>query len=173
MSATPTVQEVTAIVETDLDSTAIQRLIDAEDAEVTIHYGSHTTQVDDLVGNRHLIFPSRPVGTMTSVVESIGNTDRTLDSSDYRIKSNGSWLERRNDGANPRHDWGDQIRLTYTPVVDDARRKRVIIDLVRLAIQYDAMKSVKEGDFTETTADYQEERLRILSTLSTGQAVFV
>jgi hypothetical protein len=59
--------------------------------------------------------------------------------------------------------------ITYTPEGDSDRRKRVGIDLVRLALQYNALESEDPGGYSSTSVDYQKERQRLLSTLSTRQ----
>ena len=49
-----------------------------------------------------------------------------------------------------------------------ARRKRVQLDLVKLAIEYRALKREESGHYEAEFPDYEQERAKILSRLSHG-----
>ena len=155
------------MVETDLAPSAIQILIDDAEQEMVSRFGPELTQVETLEGNAEFIFPSRPVATVTSIEESDRNADFTLVASDYRIMNNGRQIQRRPDGVNGLWRWRPLVKITYVPVNDAARRKRVMIDLCRLAVQYNALANESAGDYSATSREYQQEREQILQTLET------
>ncbi len=51
---------------------------------------------------------------------------------------------------------------------DAARRKRVQLDLAKLAIEYRALKREESGNYEAEFPDYEQERAKILSRLSHG-----
>ena len=55
--------------------------------------------------------------------------------------------------------------MVYTPLDETAERTRVVIDLTRLAVQYNAVKSEGVGDYKSASVDYEAEREKILSRL--------
>lgn len=164
-----TTTEVVAHLETDIASANLQQLInDAEEAIISA-YGEEGSQTDTIDGLGRFLFLSRPAVAITNVTETIGITDTDLSSNDYRIRGGGWRLERLSTGTNPQDLWGDEIVVSYQPTDDTSRRKRVGIDLVRLALQHSGLGSVRDGDHSETAKDYERERQRILSTLRTRQ----
>ncbi len=61
------------------------------------------------------------------------------------------------------------LRFGHYPQGDDlARRKRVQLDLVKLAIEYRALKSEQSGHYEAEYPDYESERGKILSRLNHG-----
>ena len=62
-----------------------------------------------------------------------------------------------------------EIVLRYGEDAEDlARRKRVQSDLVKLAIEYRALKREESGNYEAEFPDYEQERAKILSRLSHG-----
>ncbi len=162
-----TVAEVRDHIETDLIDSALQRLIDAAEEELEAGFGSKTSVIDVLEGvGRRYIFPSRPVKTMTSVAEYEAGTSTTLVALDYRVLANNRQIERLSTGTNSRSTWAEEVTLTYEPD-DQARWVAAEIDLVRLAVEFNAKRSESIGDHSSTSADYQAERTRIIQGLST------
>lgn len=158
--------DVKAQIETDLATTAIQLLLDDADRDIVAKYGPHTGDVTEMVeGGSARIFLTQVPSAITSVNETIDDATTLLDPLDYRIWY-GRVLERIATGPNGGTEWGDRVVVAYTPVDEAARRKRMELDLVRLAIQYDALKSSSDGDHSETDVDYEDERQRILGSLS-------
>lgn len=174
MAAKPTIAEIRGEhIETDIHDDALQRLIDAAEREVIDRFGEHTTQTDDLEGGAGYLFPMRPVGSVTSITESIGNTDVVLAANDYVLRNGGKMIERRSDGTNGRTSWADRVRVVYVPVTEDARRKEVMIDLVRHALtSVPGQTSQSDGDHSFNSQDYQEAREKILSRLYAGRRSF-
>jgi hypothetical protein len=175
-------------IETDLSTAAIQRLIDDADSEITRRYGSdtaitehHLLQSEGYGENiglgakspRKHIFTSQKITSVTSVKE--GPTLATADlttltlnaaTNGYRLILNNYAIERIGT------DFDRCVEIIYAPVTDVKRRDRVTIDLVRLAIQYNALKSEGVGDWNGSYVDYQKERESILSTLNAGRRSF-
>lgn len=164
----PTVAELKEHVETDLPTAALQRLIDDADQDVVSRYGADATQTDDLDGGSEFLFPTRRISSITSITESSGNTDTVIAVSDYRLMNGGRMLQRRTGGVNSASRWYPRVTLVYVPVDDAYRRKRVVIDLVHLAIKYNALSSEHAGDHIAQSVKYQEERESVLRALAPG-----
>jgi hypothetical protein len=158
--------DVRGHIETDLLDPAIQRLLDDADAEIIRRFGAHVGNVSETIdGRAQLLAVSRPVQAVVSVTERIGVTDTLLDATDWQLWY-GKVLERRTDGTHGGTGWGDRITIVYTPVADTSQRARVELDLVKLAIQYSALRTQSSGDYAETAPDYEDERETILSVLA-------
>jgi len=160
----PTYAEVTARVETDLPQATIETLIAAEAEDVESRYGPDDEQVDDLEGGGLWLFPQGRIEEVTSIVETLSDADTTLAADDYRLENQGRMIRRLNTGTNQRTEWGDRARITYTPA-GGAVRKRVIQDLVHLAIQYNCLAGHASGEYSEQQREYQAEREKILKAL--------
>jgi hypothetical protein len=167
-----TTGEFAAHFEHDLSSAAVLRLIDDAEDEINKRYGNSMSQIDYLDGGDRLLFLLRPASEVSSVVTTIGETDTTLAADDFRLRYNGAALEREVGGTNGRALWEPDVVVTYTPESDLKRRKRVIIDLVKLSIQYDGVKSSRAGDQSMVGMDYQDERERLLSSLAANHRYF-
>lgn len=150
--------------ETDLGDDALDRLLtDAEDTIVR-RFGPHTTQVEWLDGLEELIFLQRRVSSITEVVETIADEETILSADDYSLESY-RILRREYDGTNGRRRWGDRVKVTYVPEDETGRRKRVQMDLVKLAIQHEGLKSAGVGNLRLDANDYQKRREEILMAL--------
>ena len=165
-----TVAQIRQHVEADLSDDALTRLLDDADEEIVAWAGEVDEQVDTM---RHVelstvLFLSRRGSEVTEVIEQIGYDETTLDPDDYRLRNGGTQIERRSDGTNPRSTWGEIVTVTYTPVDRTARRTRVLIDLVKLAVQYSGLKSESVGDYSSSSAEYEAERGKILGRLREG-----
>lgn len=163
-----TLAEVREHVETDLEDPALQRLLNDADSAIVSRFGAHASAG---VTERHPgyvsdVFPHRPVATVTAITERIGSTDLILDPTDFEVRLGGHQLRRLTTGVNQRGTWGGEVILEYVPVDDAARRKRIAIDLVKLALRYEAVKSETAGDYATTNVEYQDERNAILDELA-------
>ena len=166
MSVTPDI--FNAHFETDLSDAAIQRLIDDANEEITRRYGDNTSVTEQHiletpngfgglnalhVGRRH-IFTKQRISSVTSVKEGVtfASADLTtlVADTDYRVIKNGWILERIGT------DFLQRVEIVYVPVTDVSRRDRVTIDLVKLAIQYQGLKSEKVGDYSASHPDYTQ-----------------
>lgn len=164
-----TIAELRAHIETDLTDEALGRLLDDAEAEIVSQYGEIATQVDTFEEQclATAIFLSRKAVTITTVTEELKGGDEydetVLSANDYKLRYENRQLERLADGDNPRRTWGDVVTVVYVPEDETSQRIRITIDLVRLAVQYNAAKSESIGDYKITSVDYEKERAEILS----------
>lgn len=168
-----TLTQVREHVETGLPDTALQRIIEAEDAEIIRRFGSGTTQTEMLAGGTPLLFLSRPVTSITMLTETVNDATTTLDATDYTI-----WwattLERDDDGAHPASVWGERITVTYVPLDLLYQRQAILTQLVQLAVRYNGVQAESiGGDYSATSADYLRERERIMRPLAPRGGVFL
>lgn len=160
-----TVAELEEHIETDLPITALDRLIADAEQEIVQRFGEHATQTDRTYGGFHLLVLSRPADSITSATEIIGETTYNLVADDYELWPDKVRLKRLTTGTNPRSAWGDVVEVSYAPVDETAKRKRVMIDVIKLAIEHRGLASEKVGDYSMSAVDYERERSRILNRL--------
>ena len=70
--------EVRTHVETGLVDAALQRIMDAAEEDIDQKFGAVSSQVDDLEGKLKSVWTTRPISSITSVVETLGTDDTTL-----------------------------------------------------------------------------------------------
>src|SRR3990167_8626469 len=167
-----TTTEILTHIETDLETTALQRIIDAEEEEIVSRFGAHTSLTEEHVGGDLFLFLGRVISSITTVTEIEGTTETVLAANDYALRHSNRAIERLSTGTNARTAWAKRVRVVYAPDQDAARRKRVLIDLVQLATQYHGVKEESSGNWSSGYPDYQRERDAILSTLLTKQKLF-
>lgn len=169
-----TVAEVRNHVETDLVDAALQQLIDDAELEIDIRIGAVSAQIDEIENDEPLsalIFPTRKILSITSILEEIGDDITTLASNDFRLRQGGNAIERLSTGTNARSAWGEIMTVTYVPIDDTASRKRVTIDLLKLAVNYNALDSERIGDYSATSKKYEDERSALINRLASGSFV--
>ena len=91
---------------------------------------------------------------------------------DYRLRNGGLFLERIRD--NYPYGWRGRITGTIAASTSNDRYDRVVIDLVKLALQYTGLDSQRDGDYAEEAAgarggglnSYQMQRDQIISELA-------
>lgn len=154
--------EVRQNIETGLLDEALQRIMDAAEQDIDNRYGAVGSQVDDLEGGGKSIWTTRPISSITTIVETVLDDKTTLATDDYTIRHD-IQLDRENDGTNGRMLWGHRVKITYVPVDTTARRRGVYLRLITLAIQYSGLDSSRQGDFSSKGLDYSTERDKILS----------
>jgi hypothetical protein len=163
--------EVRTHVETGLVDAALQRIMDAAEEDIDQKFGAVSSQVDDLEGKLKSVWTTRPISSITSVVETLGTDDTTLASDDY-AQRHGMQLDRLTDGTNGRRLWGDRVKVTYTPTDTTDRRTAVYIRLIKLDVEYKGLASERAGDYNSASFDYTREREKILSGLR-NEGLFV
>jgi len=122
-----------------------------------------------------MLYLERPAESIASVTEFWGDpfneTETILAPADYRLHYGGRALERVGNATNPRWLWGHRVVISYVPLDDSAQRKRICIDLVKLALRYNATKEVVAGDTREYAYDdYTVERANLLDELAQSVA---
>lgn len=162
-----TVDELREHLETDLADAALQRILDAEEAEIIQRYGPHATATETLSGNGTLLILARTPLTITSITETYETTTTTLAADDYRLWPGGR-IERSVYGTNPASYWSPVATVTYVPVDMTAQRRGCLIRLATLAVAYRGVKaeSVGSGDYSMTAQDYTTEREKLLRSLA-------
>lgn len=154
MSITPAI--VREHIETDLDDAALQRFIDDAEADIA-RFAGETSAVTET----HYDIPGATVWLYhkAASITSVTADGDAVPADDYQLRFGGMALYSVAGG------WAQPVTLVYTPAVDTVRADRVAIDLVRLAIQYDATRSHGVGDYTQANVEYERERRRLLSSL--------
>jgi hypothetical protein len=167
--------ELEAQVDTDLDDTTLQLIIDAVERDIDEFVGPASAYTFEAETEEQVEL-ALPVGlsALTSVVEYTDArhdpTKTTLAADDYELSDDGWGLRRLSDGTNSRSTWGYRAVVTGTPVADVARRKQATVALCRFLITETAHQSERIGDWSATSKDYRKERARILGALD--DAVF-
>ncbi|MGH7393632.1 MAG: hypothetical protein ACREM3_29885 [Candidatus Rokuibacteriota bacterium] len=164
MAITPTILK--EHVETDLADGALQRLIDAAAADVEAiagTLGEVTYLLNGLTGRQRLHL-ARPAISVIEVTEGRWVDELTLvDPAEYALVQAGYVVERLRTG------WERWVQVRYAPVQDVARRDGVMIDLIKLALQYEGLSSQSAGDYTASHVDYMAERQKLLRRMLTGR----
>jgi hypothetical protein len=153
-------------LETDLGDDALQRILDAEEGEITRRYGAIATETDILPGGDSMLTLSRKASSITSVTELVSTTSTALATDDWRAWADHR-LERLATGTNARTTWGDRVTVVYTPVDRTDQRTLVLVQLCKLALVYGglASESIGGGDYVMRALPWGIERETLLATL--------
>lgn len=144
-----TVAELREHVPTTLVDDAVQRLLDAAEAEIVRVAGAPGSTTELLAGGGRFLTLSKPASAFTSVTETRYGDVTLLATDDYLVHPGGYLLERQTGGANSRHTWFGQVAVIYTPVDDEDIRIGVQIDLMNLVLNYSAgLTSETVGSWT-------------------------
>jgi hypothetical protein len=163
-----TTDELRQHVETDLSDEALQRIIDAQEERIDDRCGASGTQTQAFSPNySNVLFPYRKVASITSIVETVGDTSTTLAADDYRVV-NGKRIDRLGTGTNPRTYWAPDVLVSYVPEGKTDQRITVLINLCKLDIEYSGLKSESIGDHSESHEGYLDEREEIIADLDAG-----
>lgn len=165
------VSELREHITSALVDDALERLLDAAEAEIVRVAGEPGSTTELLTGGGRYIVLSRPASAFTSVTESRYSTSTVLATDDYLVHPGGYLLERQTGGTNSRHTWNGQVAVVYTPEDDEAIRIGVQIDLIKLALAYSAgLTSETVGSWTrqfrQAIDANQNERDEILARLA-------
>jgi hypothetical protein len=169
-------EEVRVLVHTGLSTPELQAIIDREEAEVIRLVGPHyidqaQTISETLPGGLPSLWLRRPVASVISVTED----GRLLTSGEYlvwgtkgqikRLSGVSAWLVG-DEGLPWSNKWGQVIVIVYNPADDNARRKPVIIELVRLGIERTVMRGESvAGEYSYQAPEWEKERGIILHRL--------
>lgn len=157
-------------VETDLNDTRLQDVIDRLEAELLQRTGPHAGPlVEILAGGGASVFLRRPISTVSSVREGARiepSTPALTAATDYRVWPDQGRVERLTPGAElgtPAATVAAQfaavVEVTYSPVDDQPQRKRVLLELVRLDLAQSGRAAESVGDdYRYRGLDYQEHR---------------
>jgi hypothetical protein len=160
------VEQLREHIETDLGDGALGRLLADAAAAIEEHTGGSGEQTIRLVGGDRFLFLPYAIESTDdlTLVEIYGEIEHAVADDDYAWWG-GRQLERLVNGTRGASVWAPIVAATLTPVDHSARVERVTIDLVRLAIQHNALSTERAGDYASSSVDYQRERRKILSEL--------
>jgi hypothetical protein len=158
-----TAGEVKLVVRTGLSDAELYEVIERVEAEIIARFGAHyasgKTVSETLEGSGYSdLFLCRQIASVSSVIED----GATLAATGYRLWAGQGRLQRLPRGAT----WGEVVTVAYTPADDNALRRGVIVDLVRLALERTAMRSENlGGEFQYQAPEWEAEAARILRRL--------
>lgn len=168
----PTLLSATEIrehLETDLPDTALVRLIEDADQEIIDRLGALATETRVLDGGDALLHLDRRASSITSATERIYETDYALAANDYELLSDGFRIQRKQGTNYPGLTWRGRVTVVYVPyggaTGEQAARRRLLVDLVKLAEAYNARKSLSIGDASMSSVDYEKERTALFAPL--------
>lgn len=177
-----TVEEFRGLV-SDLDAIEdddLATLLDAAETEIVRLAGDPATATERLTGDRRLLPLGRAADSVTSIVEDnlYGTDPITLAADDYALSPAGTVVERLSTGTNPRSFWRTGVTVVYAPRDDEALRKEVQRDLVRLTLNSNpGVTGTTVGSWAEQysqiAASSTAERAAILARLVDGPRMFI
>lgn len=149
-------EEVRAIVSTDLSDSELGDVVDRAEAELVDIIGLpqdsalSLSLTETYYGGTQNVFLKRPISSVTSVTED----DSVLTSTSYRVFDRQGRIARLPIGGT----WGDEIVVVYVPRENLDRFKQATIDLVRNIISRTTLQSESiGGEYSYTMADWQKE----------------
>lgn len=165
------VEEFRTFAETALEDDPLQVFLDAAEAEIVRSAGPGGQTTELFGGGLRIISLSRPADSIDSITETIYTTVDTLAADDYLLYPGGYLIERLQTGTNGRWRWWGRVAVTYTPADEEALRKAIQVDLVKLALSYSpGLTSTTIGSWTEqyqqAIGAHADERDSILARLA-------
>lgn len=168
-----TTDDVRERIDTSLNETAVQRVLDAAEAAVERSAGNATVETEQMdASNSAKLTVSRRSTATTSVAERRRHSsdEVTLSSNDYR-KIGAITFLRLNSGDNPASFWGKEVTIVYVPEVDTDLRDRVTLDLCMLDIEFSAFDREKKGaDWEGEQKDHKARRRALLAQIREGRS---
>lgn len=174
MTAILTLAQLREHLETDLTDPAVQRIIDADDAEIIRRLGAVATQAEVRKGGEQYLTLARAAASITSIVEryaiaGTGYQDITLATNDYNLLADGYKIERLFTGTNPNAVFLGIVTVNYVPKDTLAERIALLVRLVTLDITFDGRAAQSIGDVRiQNLADHQAARAALFGALATG-----
>lgn len=167
----------------DLSDAELQAMIDAVTAELAARLGPVgpiTIELGDLSDPdsrfRRTLKLARPIDAAepaTIIEVEPGNTgdagnEIELAANDYGVRHGGRTLARLVDGPNGREYWAPLVKVTYTPLADQAARDEATIKLIALDLSYRGLlRSERAGDYQFTlSGDPAADREKIFDGLA-------
>lgn len=170
----------------DLSDAELQAMIDAIAAELAARFGpvgQITVELGDPTDpcsreRRNLRLP-RPADTAQAITiveldpanSGLAATEIQLDATDYAVLHGGRTLQRLTGGTHGRFRWAPLVKVTYSPVGDQAQRDEVTIKIITLDLSYRGqVKMEQAGDYrwqgALTPDAYAAERESLLASLA-------
>lgn len=161
-----TVAEVRVMVQTGITDQQLQAVIDREETIMVQRCGAHyvntsTRNTETLHGRYTKLHLTQKITSIYRVTEDgvvLSQTD-----GDFRVWELEGCLERLPAGSL----WGEVVSVIYVPYDDNERRKAVLIEMVRLALERTSMQSESvAGEYSYHAPDWEYERARLLRSLN-------
>ena len=155
--------DVEVHVQSGLPSARLEEIIDAVDAEIIRIYGDHdgertiTLRVAPAAESVSLPSPAASISEVVEWRDGVAPDDGT-EVTTYASVYSGRSL-RRTAGL-----WARNVRVTYTPLEENARRRVVLLDLVKWELAFSGHSRTRVGS-TETYAPTRADRAFILNRL--------
>ena len=171
-----TVDEVKEHVTTGLSDAALERLIDSQDAYIRQMVGQHDPanmmvyEEDRELHLQRIWLPRPAVSIATVEGRRLRDTVWTeWDASTYYMSDQGRTV-RVLSGFGWDWSYGLQrrVRVTYTPVSENAGRIQALIDLVRLETQDTGLASESDDTYSYKVKDKTKARREIIAPLKRG-----
>lgn len=162
MSELLPVAQLRAVVQSALTDAELEAVIDDEEAELVRRLGPHgdgaTTVVERVTASGDVLFVSRPVASVTSITSS----GTAVSSALYTTALGGGQILHTGAG------WPTgALLVTYVPADDQPRRRRVLIELVRLALEQTAFQGESvAGEHSYTAPNWEERRASLYRRLT-------
>lgn len=171
----------------ELSDTELAAMIDGITAEIDARFGPagpievtvgepdvlHRWQI--MLKLQRPIDASQPITVVEIDPGDSGYQDAELEltAADYRVLHGGRTLQRLFGGPNGQRCWAPFVRLTYTPIGNQAAREEVIIKVMLLDLGYRGLiKSERAGDYqwagSLASDSYAVERENLLASLASG-----
>lgn len=170
-----TLAQVRENIESDLGDDAMNRLIDASDAEIIRKLGPLATQPETHEGGSRYIHLARAASAIVSVSEryntlGAGYTTLNLSSNDYRLLPDGRKVERLSDGTNGADRFQGEVSIVTTPLDTTAERVNLLLKLVTLELNYTGHLIQSAGDHRVQPGPqaYADEKASLFRSLSTA-----
>jgi hypothetical protein len=165
VSLFPTVDELRQYIETDLPDQVLAAYSAEADAAIVARYGSHSADITPplikfMYGGDSVLLH------VPEVVSAIHENGVLLVAgTDYRKRQDHVY-ERLPLG----HFWGEddpdfEVEVRYAPLNDTEARKRILVQLVKLTMDYNGLKTERVGDYGSESLDFEAERRRIFKSL--------
>lgn len=170
----PTLAEVRARVETDLDDATLQTLVDGEVESLEREAGGITeTETQYASGLKKIVLRRKP-NSITSIKERVTLTadEVTLATDDWR-QTGQYGLFRVPDGTNSASRWGAEVVIAYVPELDTNLRDRIVFDLVQMAVEFRAFDEETAGDWKGLQKDYKTRRKAVLEQVTEGRGLIL
>lgn len=169
----------------DLSDTELEAMIAGIGVEIDARIGSagpiEVTLGDPLIAERwqQILAVARPIDEaepltlveIDPVDTGAAYAEVELDPADYRVMHGGRTLHRLRGGPHPHSLWAPLVRLTYSPIGNQAARDEVTIRLVQLDLSYRGLiKSERAGDYqwagSVSSDSYLAERNGLIDSLA-------
>jgi hypothetical protein len=164
-------------VETDLGDEELVAVATAARGDIAARgYGPLDALNFTLYGLGHLLpLPHAAASVSAIVEEDIALTDGTH----YRLTPGGLYLERLYAGYPS--VWNGRVTGTIAASATDDRYDRVVVDIVKLTLEYSGLARRRDGDYSEdaigardggTAGSYAEERAALIEQLAPATVPF-